>query len=607
MKRLLWMILVLFLLTGCTDHTPETTIPETTVPVTEPPVPWIEQVGIPWDAQGELVELPVTIPNGLIYTSHLVFDGDLMLWTQDNHRKDDPRVEICVLDLDTGAVLAQQEISMNITMMPQVLGDSLYLTDNVSGTVLKLDKNLNVVHSWTLDIGEAAVYLDAGGTAYVSRWGEESYALNMETGEKHPILEEDTDISYLDVTDGSLKVTYYHPDSGDECASFIDLYTGQRFDAPIRGEGSCAFRDGSFLWQKYEQNMKYTLIPREGVPLRAELDYGSLKLMEDDLLLRISEGSRQVSIHDFSGKSLAQCTVTEQDYGYENVEVISNDALDGYFLLLSNYESGLRLLFWDSDKSQPGEDIPFTAIPEPSEMEARIQEQIARLEGEYGLKILVGEDAQDYFYDFEAETVTDPEDILDALDTLEAALEDYPEGFFRQLRYGNIHRTEIHLMGTLTATNSEYVDTYEAFVQDSYDCHVMVMDIYLSDETTYYHEFSHIIDSFLEWDSGNREDALFSEDTWCGLNPGWFPGYTWDYSWQRYVEDYTCFVDNYSTINPTEDRARVLEYAMSEFGFWTFEDAPVLLSKLDYYCCCIRDAFDTSGWPDTVLWEQYLP
>jgi hypothetical protein len=51
----------------------------------------------------------------------------------------------------------------------------------------------------------------------------------------------------------------------------------------------------------------------------------------------------------------------------------------------------------------------------------------------------------------------------------------------------------------------------------------------------------------------------------------------------------------------------VLEYAMVDFGRWTFENAQVLTEKLDYYCRCIRDAFDTSGWPDTVLWEQYLP
>jgi hypothetical protein len=135
----------------------------------------------------------------------------------------------------------------------------------------------------------------------------------------------------------------------------------------------------------------------------------------------------------------------------------------------------------------------------------------------------------------------------------------------------------------------------------------MVVDIYMADQGTYYHEFSHIIDSFLEWDAMQRTDAIFSEDVWCDLNPSWFPGYSYSYAYEQYVQDYTCFIDSYSTIYPTEDRARVLEYAMVEYDYDYFEEGTVLAQKLAYYCQCIRDAFDTTGWPDTVLWEQYLP
>ena len=73
------------------------------------------------------------------------------------------------------------------------------------------------------------------------------------------------------------------------------------------------------------------------------------------------------------------------------------------------------------------------------------------------------------------------------------------------------------------------------------------------------------------------------------------------------MQDFSCFVDTYSTIRPTEDRARVLEYAMVDYGLYTFEGCATLIAKLDYYSRCIRDAFDTTGWPDMVLWEQYLP
>ena len=73
------------------------------------------------------------------------------------------------------------------------------------------------------------------------------------------------------------------------------------------------------------------------------------------------------------------------------------------------------------------------------------------------------------------------------------------------------------------------------------------------------------------------------------------------------MQDFSWFVDDYATINPTEDRARVLEYAMADYGMWTFEGNEGLTAKLDYYARCIRDGFDTTGWPEVTLWEQYLP
>lgn len=601
MKRLLCILFVLLFLCGCGGPGEETVPPSES----QLPISWIETVGQPWDAAGALLELPLTVPNGLTYTSSMVFDGDLMLWSQDDHRKDYPSVEICMIDLDTGEILAQSDIPIHISMSPQVLGDCLYLCDNTTGLILKLDKQLNELCRWETEIRDAAVYMGDKATAYVDTWEEGSYVYNLETGEKRPVLEENPEISYLDCADGYLRVEYYDAETGEACTAFLDLHTGARYDMPIQGISGNEFRNGTWLLHEYEDSFVFTLVSSDGEAVTVDCGYSSLELVENDLLLKINEGGNQLSLHDLSGKALAKCIISEQDYGYETFEVIPNEALNGYFVVLRNYGAGMRLLFWDPARGERGEDIPFEPVPSPSELEALIQQRVEQMESEYGLSILVGEEAGEIFFDFTAEQVLDLADISDALDTLEDALEDYPPGFFRQLRYGDVHRTEIHLAGPLKATNSEYVDNYEAFVQDSYDCHVMVVDIYQTDVTTYYHEFSHIIDSYLEWDASNREDALFSDETWCSFNPGWFPGYTFSYSWEQYVEDYSCFVDSYSTINPTEDRARVMEYAMAEYGSWTFEDAAVLLEKLDYYCRCIRDAFDTTDWPETVLWEQY--
>ena len=58
-------------------------------------------------------------------------------------------------------------------------------------------------------------------------------------------------------------------------------------------------------------------------------------------------------------------------------------------------------------------------------------------------------------------------------------------------------------------------------------------------------------------------------------------------------------------INATEDRARIFEIAVENSGM-LFLDAPGRIAKLQYYCDCIRDCFDTTLWPETVAWEAPL-
>ena len=240
-------------------------------------------------------------------------------------------------------------------------------------------------------------------------------------------------------------------------------------------------------------------------------------------------------------------------------------------------------------------------------MRLRLEQRAAELGRKYGVNILVGEQCQTQFDEFSATLATDYEQVNQALNVLDRALAEYPEGFLRQLRYDTVYGINIQLIRDLQADGSGRTGGgYAAFTQAQWEYSLMVIDIEDSTEHTYYHEFSHIIDRYLEWDAQHREGALYSESGWYDLNPGWFDGYTYDYSWERDVRDYGAFIDGYATIKPTEDRARVLEYAMVNWGEHYFEPGTVLAKKLDYYCRCIRDAFDTEGWPAVTTWEQYL-
>ena len=611
MKRLMCILFALFLLAGCTGNAPETTVPETTlpettVPVTEPVIPWIDQVGSPWDRDGVLRELDLDVPGGLHYTSAREFNGDLLLWSNDNHLKDTYTLELCLLDLESGSVTASRKVDFSHFVSPQILGDRLYLTDGESGTVLALNTALETVKSYSFAPCEGNFYMGANETLYIYQWDGALKAMDLATGEAALLLE-DVQADYLFGASECVTLSYTDPLTGAERRLALDLTTGEMLEPELDAKYSdISYSQGTWLCSGFEDG--YTVyLGRDGEEfLRAQLGYNALELLDGQTMLLTKDEGTVLSLHDLAGRSLAVATLTEMPYSYAATELISSNIFGGYFVVVTDHSGMIRLLYWDVSKSVAGEDIAFETLPEPDAQEAAIRDRAARISAAYGLNILVGNDCNTQFYDFTAEYVTDWEIVSQALDTLEDALQDYPEGFFRQLRYDGIHSINIHLVGNIAATTEEYVHTYTAFVQYEYDRFTMGVDIFTAQEQTYYHEFSHVIDSYLEWDSNHRENALFSEEAWNEINPLWFPGYTFDYSQEVELFDNYSFIDSYSTIKPTEDRARVMEYAMVDYGFYTFEDNDILIEKLRYYCRCIRDAFDTTGWAETVLWEQYL-
>ena len=170
-------------------------------------------------------------------------------------------------------------------------------------------------------------------------------------------------------------------------------------------------------------------------------------------------------------------------------------------------------------------------------------------------------------------------------------------------------------MGSIYATeqveeNKNGFDSFIAFVQQQEEKYVMIFDLSRGQlmEQDLYHEFSHLIDKKLQYQAEQGKTKKYSEEAWSALNPNGFE-YTYNYTdmpasyYNDGHDDY--FVDVYSRTFPTEDRARVLEYAMigAEFCFDTY---PKLVDKLQFYCDCIREGFDTTGWPEVTKWEEML-
>ncbi len=236
-----------------------------------------------------------------------------------------------------------------------------------------------------------------------------------------------------------------------------------------------------------------------------------------------------------------------------------------------------------------------------------LYDRAAELGARFGVRIRIADQCDTEFHSFLADPLLDEEKITKGLDVLEQTMSRYPEGFFRQLRWDGVMLLEIQLVGTIRADERYGCGDYSAFVDQRENTCTLVANGQEAKEAVYIHEFSHVIDRKLASDAAGRSDSRFSEEAWSALNPEGF-SYTEDYSSnppdfpnRTYYES---FLSPYATVNATEDRALVMEASMTVP--WAFADAPVLRQKLAYYSACIRDGFDTAGWPEVTAWEEVL-
>ena len=242
--------------------------------------------------------------------------------------------------------------------------------------------------------------------------------------------------------------------------------------------------------------------------------------------------------------------------------------------------------------------------------EQLLYERAEALSQRFGLEIRIPEQSELVYTSYDAYALTDLIATRSALDVLEETLSLYPEGFFRQLIYGSIKTVRIELVGGLVVKEGSGIDptSTNAFAQNRGDHHLVVLNGFFINSRMIFHELSHVIDTRLQWDSLNREGALFSEDAWLALQPEGFR-YTMSYldipaELQHFIESGD-FLSLYSMTFPTEDRAELLSAAMLN-TYDAFEAGSGRRAKLQFYAACIRDCFNTEGWPETTLWELVL-
>lgn len=220
----------------------------------------------------------------------------------------------------------------------------------------------------------------------------------------------------------------------------------------------------------------------------------------------------------------------------------------------------------------------------------------------YGLEILIWEDAvaqqpKDYNLEMEYQTAV----VRSQLETLERVLAQFPEGFFeKQQRKVSICIVRA-IQGNGTSGSLEAAQGVQFWENNT---PYVVLAAGESLETTFYHEFFHVMDGkilsdtriYYHWDDMNPKEFRYFGDYTSYLEA--------DIS-QYLQEEDRAFIDAYSMCYPKEDRARIMEYACQP-GNEDYFQSKIMQNKLRTLCEGIRKTFALEETQDALLWEQYL-
>lgn len=196
--------------------------------------------------------------------------------------------------------------------------------------------------------------------------------------------------------------------------------------------------------------------------------------------------------------------------------------------------------------------------------------------------------------------------ILDSLDALDKALAVYPSSFLKQAAKRTSSGTlRICLVRSIDGISSDAMDSTPGlqFWNQEGDA-ILCLTVNDSLTENLYHQMFHVVDSRVR-------STCSAYDNWNQLNP---QGFQYDNSYQVYHSrndtqltsgSTRAFIDTFSMSFPKEDRARIMEYAMTPGNEEIFEE-PAMQAKLYQLCLGIRTAFKLKDTQEPLLWEQYL-
>lgn len=620
MKRIFLILLAVgMLLSGCFSHpelpqvtlASEQTQPSSSVEAAEPETLLLGPDGNLLYIANETVE---SSHNGKLYG----FRGSLLLeswhrsYAQDGIRTVST-LSLYLLDPESGAVLARTDRVTGDQTVVQILDDRIALVAPQDGRVVLLNEKLEAAEFYALlPQNDGSWYVSPDGkNLYCLQWERGLTVRELASGTVGELLTDVYQLYSIKTTGSCMLFSYVDGHTQRNRESCLDLRTGEIRDIPETDEyyGLSLWEDTWLVPGDYDQNPYWRLISPESTQC-IFYDSGSLTMAPGGMgILAESYSGRDMALYDLEGRFLSRCALPVDESGYTGSPLVWSEEKQGFFFL-DWLDGQPRLIFWDITVPCTGESLSCwrwepAQVPEGTTVPRELYVRAREISQRFGVDIRIAEQCRMEYGSYSGVMMTNEAMIETALQVLEETMEQLPAGLFDQLCYGNVGPLQIELMDTLIP----YGDSINAaaFVQENYDHNLMVIDLgYLTPEL-FYHELTHVIDHRLTFDATLRQDALFSEAAWLELQPEGFD-YAYSYTsmsdWTSDFYDTGYFVSTYSMTYPTEDRATMMEDAVSFYS--SVGDSPALYRKLDYYARCIRDCFDTEGWPDVLPWEAVL-
>lgn len=605
------LLLSLLLLCGCAPakQTEETAAPATpTEAQTAAPVGYYDPDSVLERAtNGALRCYPLT---GMNVSGVMPLGDDLLLFSNTETGTD-----LTVLEGTEGYAVASAHLDFCLLAQDESLNrwdGGISFFDAQSGETVVLDSRLREVSRISVPsdlVGIPVLSEDRGTLYYCTQTAIR--ALDLETGISRCLKE--IACSYQSVAGLWLNDTVLqcHVADGDNFQTlFVSTETGAILGATLDSLTFTAsddryyasFPNGAVTSCVFGESGEVKALNAEGLCYFLSEEHAAAAVRQPD------EKQTVIDYYDLdSGQRTAMLTL-ETDYLPWNFETLS----DGQVVFLNYDEAyGCETLYrWDTTATPTGDAAVYTGIHYTREKPdydglAACKLYAEEIGSKYGIEVSIYKDAaatEPWDYDLEYEylaTVTKRE-----LELLDEHLAHYPEGFLKTLS-GYFDGIRICIVRSITGTvESGSLDTANGV--QFMDGYTACIALAAPENTEYalYHELCHLIDTAVITESG-------AYDRWDQLNPKGF-AYDYDYIVNRnrsndeYLQESNrSFIDAYAMSFPKEDRARIMEYAMTP-GNEAYFVSLTMQSKLKLLCEGIREAFGLKKSPETFLWEQYL-